>query len=123
MRAGAGTVIDLAYGVVRAGLYLLLRDALPGSNWSSKGLAFGVMLWFLRVVMQAATRWVMLRMPSFTVVYTLAARLLEMLVLGIFLARLLAPMGSRCPSPRPRFTAAGQRSSTRVQSQQRCVEP
>jgi hypothetical protein len=47
-----------------------------------KGLSFGLLLWFLRVVMNAAGQWILFAIPEATLAYTLTAGLLEMLALG-----------------------------------------
>ena len=59
----AGVVIDLVYGFVMAGLFLLLYQSLPGETAWVKGLSFGVLAWFFRVVMYAASQWIMFSIP------------------------------------------------------------
>src|SRR5512143_2152135 len=49
----AGILIDLFYGFVMAGIFLLLYHSLPGEAGIIKGLSFAVMAWFFRVVMYA----------------------------------------------------------------------
>ena len=49
-----------------------------------KGLSFGLLVWFLRVAMQAASQWMMFTIPTNTLLYTLAVGIAEMLVLGLF---------------------------------------
>ncbi len=75
--------IDLAYGLIMAGIFILLYGSLPGDG-VVKGLAFGLLAWFFRVLMQAASQWVMYTVPFRSVVYGAAAGLAEMLVLGTF---------------------------------------
>lgn len=41
-----GFAIDLIYGFVMAGLFLLLYKSLPGETGILKGLSFGLILWF-----------------------------------------------------------------------------
>ncbi len=84
-----GLAIDLAYGLILAGLYLLLRPSLPGGAPWLQGLCFGAMLWLLRVVMQVASTWVMFTIPGRALLYTLAAGLAEMLALGLAYGLLL----------------------------------
>ncbi len=79
----AGMLIDLAYGFVLAGLFLLLRRSLPGATGLLKGASYGLIVWFFRVVMYGASQWVMVRIPAAAVWYVLAAGLVEMLVLGV----------------------------------------
>jgi len=79
----AGLVIDLVYGFALAGGFLLLRDSLPGASGIVRGLVYAGMLWFVRVVMQAATQWMMFTVPAKALAYTLVTGLIEMLVLGL----------------------------------------
>ncbi len=87
----AGIVIDLLYGFALAGLFLLLYQSLPGATGLLKGISFAVLVWFLRVVMYAASQWVMYNVPTSTLLYTLVAGLGEMLILGIVYGLTLKP--------------------------------
>ena len=88
-----GILIDLAYGFVLAGLYLLLQPALPGGTGLLNGLSFALIVWFLRVVMSAASGWLMYRVEAKTVAYSLLAGLGEMLALGVLYGLTLQPAG------------------------------
>jgi hypothetical protein len=79
----AGIVIDLAYGYILAAIFILLYKSLPGGTGVLKGISFGILIWFLRVVMYAASNWMMFDVPLSTILYTLAAGLVEMLLLGL----------------------------------------
>ncbi len=87
----AGILIDLVYGFVMAGAFLLLYAALPGQAGLLKGVSFALLLWFFRVVMYAASQWVMFKVPLETLLYTLVAGLGEMLVLGVLYGVTLRP--------------------------------
>ena len=87
----AGVVIDLIYGFVMAALFVLLHQALPGTSGLAKGLSFGLIVWFFRVVMSVASQWLMFRVPFQTLVYSLVAGLAEMLVLGMLYGATLKP--------------------------------
>ena len=91
VNAIAGIGIDLAYGFILAGIFLLLYASLPGQHGIVKGLAFGVLVWFLRVAMQAASTWMMFEVPIPTLAYGLVAGLVEMLVLGLLYGLTLRP--------------------------------
>jgi hypothetical protein len=85
VNAVAGIAIDLVYGFVMAGLFLLLRKSLPsGAGWL-KGLSFGLIAWFFRVLMSVASQWMMYRIPPAALAYTLLTGLAEMLLIGLFL--------------------------------------
>jgi hypothetical protein len=86
-----GIVIDLVFGFVMAGIFLLLYNSLPGETGLIKGLSFAVMAWFFRVVMQAASQWVMFTVPGKTLVYTLTTGFGEMVVLGVLYGLSLKP--------------------------------
>ena len=87
----AGIAIDLVYGFVMAGAFLLLYASLPGATGLVKGLSFAILVWFFRVVMQAASHWVMFNVPLKTLLYSLVAGLGEMLILGVFYGLTLKP--------------------------------
>jgi len=87
----AGIIIDLAYGFILAGLFLMLNPSLPGQNGVVKGLSFGWITWLLRVLMSVVSQWMMFNIPFKTSVYTVFAGLAEMLILGIFYGLTLQP--------------------------------
>ncbi len=87
----AGLLIDLAYGFLLAGLFLVLYGSLPGITGIIKGLSFAALTWFLRVVMYVASQWMALNVPGKTLLYSLAAGLGEMAMLGILYGLTLAP--------------------------------
>lgn len=79
----AGIVIDLVYGFVMAGVFLLLYQSLPGATGLVKGVSFALLAWFFRVVMNAASQWMMFKVPVETLLYSVATGLAEMLILGV----------------------------------------
>lgn len=87
----AGVLIDVAYGFIMAAIFLLLYPALPGASGVLKGLSFGVLAWFFRVVMSAASQWVMFELPVSALFYNLCGGLLEMLVIGLLYGLVLRP--------------------------------
>jgi hypothetical protein len=87
----AGIIIDLAYGFILAALFLLIYPVLPGGTSIVKGICFALMVWFLRVVMNAVSQWMMYKVPLKTLLYTLLVGLGEMLILGIFYGLVLHP--------------------------------
>ncbi len=89
----AGILIDLAYGFILAGIFLVLYASLPGNSGVLKGLSFAAMAWFFRVVMYAASTWMMYTVPLPTILYHLIAGMLEMLVLGVLFGLTLRPLG------------------------------
>jgi hypothetical protein len=87
----AGMIIDLAYGFILGGLFILLYNSLPGELGVIKGISFALIVWFLRVVMSVASQWMMFKVPVKTCLYDLASGLGEMLVLGILYGITLRP--------------------------------
>lgn len=87
----AGIVIDLAYGFIMAGVFLLLYNSLPGETGFVKGVSFAFLVWFFRVVMYAASQWVMFTVPLKALLYSLVAGLGEMLILGVLYGLTLKP--------------------------------
>ena len=87
----AGIMIDLVYGFVMAGVFLLLYQSLPGETGLVKGLSFAFLVWFFRVVMYAASQWVMFNVPIKALLYSLVTGLGEMLILGVLYGLTLKP--------------------------------
>ncbi len=87
----AGVIIDLAYGFIMAGVFLLLYDSLPGETGLLKGLSFALLVWCFRVVMSALSQWIMFKMPGKALIYSLATGLAEMFVLGVLYGLTLNP--------------------------------
>ena len=88
----AGIMIDLAYGFILAGLFLLLYPSLSGEAGWVKGLSYGLLIWFFRVVMGVIAQWMMYTIPVGTLLYSLAAGLVEMLVLGLLFGFVVRPV-------------------------------
>lgn len=86
-----GVGIDLIYGFVLAGLFWLLYPGLPGAVGWVKGLSFAGLVWFCRVVMSAASTWIMFKVPASALLYTLVTGLGEMLILGLLYGLTLNP--------------------------------
>lgn len=87
----AGILIDLIYGFVMAGVFLMLYQSLPGELGIVKGVSFALMVWFFRVVMSVASEWMMYITPVRSLLYTAIAGLGEMLILGILYGLTLRP--------------------------------
>ena len=87
----AGIAIDLLYGFVMAGIFLLIYKSLPGESGVIKGITFGAIVWFFRVVMQVASQWMMYNVPAKALLYTLVCGLCEMIVLGLLYGITLKP--------------------------------
>ncbi len=87
----AGIVIDLVYGFILAGVFLLLYKSLPGETSLVKGASFALLVWFFRVVMYTASQWMMFNVPVGTLLYSLVAGLGEMLILGVLYGLTLQP--------------------------------
>lgn len=91
LNPAAGMAIDLAYGFIMAGVFLLLYPSLPGETGLLKGVSFACLVWFFRVAMSAASQWVMFRVPAKAVLYSLVAGFGEMLILGVLYGLTLKP--------------------------------
>jgi hypothetical protein len=90
----AGIAIDLFYGFVMAGVFLIIYGSLPGESRIAKGLLYGLLLWFFRVAMQVATQWMMFNIPASTLLYTLACGFVEMIIIGLLYGLTLKHTGS-----------------------------
>ncbi len=89
----AGILIDLSYGFILCFIFLLLYRSLPGKTGFAKGISFGLVIWFLRVAMNAASSWMMFIVPPLTLLYIAVTGLLEMLLLGSVYGVCLKPQG------------------------------
>ncbi len=87
----AGILIDLLYGFLLSGIFLVLYPSLPGELGVVKGLSFALMVWFTRVVMSIASQWMMFVIPAKSLLYTAITGLGEMLVLGVLYGLTLRP--------------------------------
>ncbi len=86
----AGVLVDVAYGFIMAAIFLLLYRALPGGE-ILKGLSFGLLGWFFRVLMSAASQWIMFNIPASAALYNLVGGLIEMLLIGLVYGLFLHP--------------------------------
>ena len=82
-RKSINVAAGIVYGFAMAGIFLFLHKSLPGESGLIKGLAFGILIWFFRVFMQAASQWMMYNISVKTLIYSLTCGLFEMLVLGL----------------------------------------
>jgi len=89
-----GILIDLVYGFIMAGLFLLLYKSLPGQTGFIKGVSFALLAWFFRIVMYTASQWMMFTVPAEALLYSLIAGLGEMLVLGLLYGLTLKPFNA-----------------------------
>jgi len=92
INATLGILIDLAYGFILAGIFLLLFQSFPGETGLLKGLSYGLVIWFFRVVMYGLTQYVMFNIGPPLLFYIIASGLLEMMILGAFFGLTLKPL-------------------------------
>jgi hypothetical protein len=79
----AGLLIDILYGFVISGIFLIIWPSLPTEIGIIKGLTYGLGMWFFRVLMRVISDWMMFNIPLKTLFYFLLAGLIEMIILGI----------------------------------------
>ncbi len=87
----AGIAIDIFYGFVMAGVFMVLCSSLPGATGLTKGVSFGLLTWFFRVAMNVAGEWMTLNVPKEALAYRLATGLIEMVALGVLYGFTLTP--------------------------------
>ncbi len=95
VNALAGSAVDLVYGILLAFLFIMLRDSLPGGGGMAKAVSFGLIVWFLRVVMRVAGEWVVTTVPERVHGYTLAAGLVQILIVCAMIGWLLPKGGAQ----------------------------
>jgi hypothetical protein len=83
---------------VMAALFLLLRSSLPGGALM-RGAVFGLIAWFFRVLMGTLGQWIAFEIPDAAVAYSIAAGLVEMLLIGLFCGAILRSRPSPVPAP------------------------
>jgi len=87
-----GIIIDLIYGFVMCGIFLLFYNSLPSENPIIKGLVYGLIMWFFRVLMSVFSTYMTLKIPVKTLAYILVAGLFEMVIIGIFYGLTIKPI-------------------------------
>ncbi|HEX2393980.1 MAG TPA: hypothetical protein VHI78_01470 [Bacteroidales bacterium] len=83
INAPAGLVIDLIYGFIISAVFLLICSILPTGSGFLKGVIYGLIMWFFRVVMGVLSNHIMLNVPLKTSIYILLTGLVEMIILGV----------------------------------------
>lgn len=78
-----GLLIDLFYGFIISGIFLIIMPVLPTESGIIKGLTYGFGMWFFRVLMGVVSNWMMFTIPVKTLIYILLTGLIEMIILGI----------------------------------------
>jgi hypothetical protein len=81
-----GFGVDILYGFVMAGLFLVLYKSLPGQTALLKGLSFGLIVSFFSVVMHVFSQLMMYKIPAGALVYMFLTGLIEMLIISMFLS-------------------------------------
>jgi hypothetical protein len=88
--AAAGLLIDCAWGFAMAAIFVLIRASLPGSTALVKGLSFGGIAWFFRVLMRAASDAIMVKIPTSAMLYSVVGGAVEMGLIGVLYGLMLA---------------------------------
>ncbi len=79
-----GIAIDIFYGFVMCGIFLLIYNSLPSESPLIKGVIYGLIIWFFRVIMSVLSIYMTQQVPTKTLIYILLTGLAEMLIIGIF---------------------------------------
>jgi hypothetical protein len=66
------------------GIFLLIYNSLPGESGWIKGLSYGLIMWFFRVLMHVVSLYMTIRICFKTLAYILISGLIEMIFIGIF---------------------------------------
>ena len=66
------------------GIFLLFYNSLPSENPIIKGLVYGLIMWFFRILMSVFSTYMTHQIPVKTLAYILVAGLFEMVIIGIF---------------------------------------
>jgi hypothetical protein len=87
----AGIIIDVFYGFVMCGIFLLIYNSLPFESGLMKGIIYGLIIWFFRVIMSVMSTYMMFQVPAKTLFYVLLTGLVEVTILGIFYGLTIKP--------------------------------
>ncbi|UCH13125.1 MAG: hypothetical protein JSV22_08395 [Bacteroidales bacterium] len=87
-----GIAIDIFYGFVMCGIFLLIYSSLPTDNPLIKGIIYGLIIWFFRVIMSVFTIYMTQQVPAKTLAYILVTGLVEVLILGMFYGLTIKPL-------------------------------
>ena len=88
----AGIAIDIFYGFVMCGIFLIIYNSLPSDNPLIKGIMYGLIIWFFRVIMSVFTIYMTQQVPAKTLIYMLLTGLAEVLILGMFYGLTIKPL-------------------------------
>ena len=88
----AGLIIDIFYGFVMCGIFLLIYNSLPTESQVVKGIIYGLIIWFFRVLMSVFSTYMIQQVPAKTLLYILVTGLLEMVIIGLFYGLTIEPI-------------------------------
>jgi hypothetical protein len=78
-------LFGIFFTILIIALYLLLYDRIPGTGWQ-KGVAFGLMVGFIKAVPEAFNQWMIFDYPTILIVVQLINTLLGLTLFGLLLA-------------------------------------
>lgn len=81
--------VYLVYGCAMVGIFSLLYKSLPGKTGISKGLSFGIMVWFFRGFMTIMSQWTLYTIPINSMAYWISTGIFEGLIIGTLFGLLL----------------------------------
>jgi uncharacterized membrane-anchored protein YitT (DUF2179 family) len=88
-----GILIDIAFGFLLAGLYLMLYRGIPVPPGIARAIAFGFIVWVLRSLMNTLSHWTMYDIQVSAHLYALFAGLLKSLSVSLVYWLILSPVG------------------------------
>ncbi len=87
-----GIAIDIFYGFVMCGIFLLIYNSLPSENPLIKGIIYGLIIWFFRVIMSVLSIFMTQQVPARTLIYIVLTGLVEVLIIGMFYGLTIKPL-------------------------------
>ena len=87
-----GIAIDIFYGFVMCGIFLLIYNSLPAESPLIKGIIYGLFIWFFRVIMSVLSIYMTQQVPAKTLIYILLSGLVEVLIIGMFYGLTIKPI-------------------------------
>lgn len=86
-----GIIIDIVYGFAMCGIFLMIYESLPSESGLIKGIVYGLIVWFFRVIMPVLTAFMTQQVPLKTLLYISLTGLIQVLLIGAFYGLTIKP--------------------------------
>jgi hypothetical protein len=77
--------VDIMYGFVLTGIYLLLKNSLPADSFLQNILQYTLLIWFLREFMMSMSSYIIFDISPKLLIYNLASGFIKILAITSFI--------------------------------------